>query len=366
MANKVSSPSKAPLPQVYALVLVDASVRRRSEHRLYTQRCRELENARGKLKIFENEDAPAYSRWFQAEFAEQLQQLYAARAEIARLHELEAKVRWYARLKKMPLSHAYVEVKAAIEAGKSLIPEEDGSFPRDEMEGDECDPMHHNDDDDDEWWADEPPPRGTGSFRDDDYGAYRQESGSRGNSSPSDDYIKAIYRRLVRVLHPDSNREMTEAHKTLWHEVQTAYEDKNLSRLQQLMQKLEGDSPLVVDFATIPISHIMALRSEVEKQLRQVRRDLAEARKEPWWNFRSILVSAKRLRTMRHEVAAAIAADASMIHATQRRVERQLALWERQPPTPKKPPGKLPARKKPHAKVKRRGRNGYANWLFDE
>jgi len=64
-------------------------------------------------------------------------------------------------------------------------------------------------------------------------------SGAGASGSPSADYLKSVYRQLVRILHPDTNKSMTNEQQDLWHEVQEAYAWCDIQRLERLLQ--DGD-----------------------------------------------------------------------------------------------------------------------------
>ncbi|MDQ7823992.1 MAG: hypothetical protein RDV48_14425 [Candidatus Eremiobacteraeota bacterium] len=56
--------------------------------------------------------------------------------------------------------------------------------------------------------------------------------------------FKALYRKLVRLLHPDVNPGQGEKEKLLWHRMQTAYERGDLEEMRLVEVLLDRDSPI--------------------------------------------------------------------------------------------------------------------------
>lgn len=79
--------------------------------------------------------------------------------------------------------------------------------------------------------------------------------------------IKEIYRRLVRQLHPDMNLgEETELYRRYWNDVQEAYADGDLERLEALELALGGvDTDLPGDVATL--ARLRQRIAELEREI---------------------------------------------------------------------------------------------------
>lgn len=103
----------------------------------------------------------------------------------------------------------------------------------------------------------------------------------------TDDYLKKIYKDLVRQLHPDatSGREQTLEEKSLWHELQNAYEWRDMERIEKIFHAVNGKGAIAIDFLTIPIGDIVAMRESLEKNLKSVNKSIRDAKKAPVWDF---------------------------------------------------------------------------------
>lgn len=95
--------------------------------------------------------------------------------------------------------------------------------------------------------------------------------------------IRSLYRKLCRQLHPDVAGESTAYTRRLWHEVQNAYEARDLERLEALFAawELKGDPT----GKNSTFSRILAATKECLAGLRAVQRDIRKARKHISWQF---------------------------------------------------------------------------------
>lgn len=295
-----------------AIVLIDSTNRRKAEHSLYSKRCRELDRATKQSKTFEEEDSPAFTRWVEAEFAEEIRELFEARRAVNELTDVAETVIAYARSRGLTLRESYAAVKAAKAAGTEAS-----------LWG--TSPDRANEPDDDESFQD------FQQFFDDAMDDYIDDRPNAhkvsGDNSSSQEYLKATYRQLVRILHPDINQTAIPQQETLWHEVQTAYSQNDLQRLEKLLKTVQHGTTASVDFAAIPISHIMDLRRDVERRLRVLKRKLAAARNEPYWNFQVVRTDPRRLRALYHTIAEEFVMDFSRFKSERSRLQRQFAAW---------------------------------------
>lgn len=99
------------------------------------------------------------------------------------------------------------------------------------------------------------------------------------------DRIKELYRKVVRQLHPDANGEFAPRERELWHEVQAAYQARDLERLEAVAARVEigGDTAAS---ARTPVGVLLRITRELRDALQSVRRQLGMAKKQPAWRFR--------------------------------------------------------------------------------
>ncbi len=95
--------------------------------------------------------------------------------------------------------------------------------------------------------------------------------------------IKAKYRELARKLHPDYRQESHPHLDELWYEVQKAYKDRDLNRLEML---LALSSIHQGDFnSNFSISQILDVQKEYKEQIKALRARLKQIKKHEAWGF---------------------------------------------------------------------------------
>jgi hypothetical protein len=102
------------------------------------------------------------------------------------------------------------------------------------------------------------------------------------SASSEETRIKEIYRILVRRLHPDLRADGDATVSAIWHEVQEAYEARNLDRLGTLLALTEMESG-TNDQASL--SQIRGALADFNRAFRAIQRSLAEAKRDPAWGF---------------------------------------------------------------------------------
>ena len=98
------------------------------------------------------------------------------------------------------------------------------------------------------------------------------------------DRLKELYRKVVRQLHPDANGEFAPRERELWHEVQAAYQARDLERLEAVAARVElgGDAAAS---ARTSVGVLLRITREMREALQSVRRQLGRAKKQPAWRF---------------------------------------------------------------------------------
>src|SRR5689334_12205648 len=97
-----------------------------------------------------------------------------------------------------------------------------------------------------------------------------------------DPWVKEIYRRLVRRLHPDLRADGDPTVSSLWHEVQEAYAAGDVARMELLLALSDLSNALD---ARTTLSQMRSALGELTRSVRALELSLVEARREDSWNF---------------------------------------------------------------------------------
>lgn len=361
--NKNKNPEAFGSSSIHRSVVVsDGHTKRAKERSLYSRRCKELKQTSRRLQDFEDIDKPEFRMWLEAELGEFMDICQQAATELSDLSHLIDLVKEYAYFKRMPQRDAYAIVKAARENGSEL------TF-RDDEEGDSGapgSPGYDSDSEEDDLKrvfseffeaftgeSSEGAPFGSAD-QDDAFSGHRtrqhenRQTGFHADGQTPQEYLKVVYRQLVRLLHPDINAEVSQDKADLWHEVQSAYGWGDIQRLELILKKVTGDDSKSLDLKVIPISHIMDLRRDVEKRLRIFKNRIAAARQELAWEFRSLKKNKKRLAAMKSSLKYELDSEHREIKSKISGYKRQITNWEKSRPEKNK---KSPRTKMSHSTV---------------
>ena len=95
--------------------------------------------------------------------------------------------------------------------------------------------------------------------------------------------LKELYRAVVRLLHPDSQREMTAQKTEWWHQAQAAYEAGDAEQLEVILTLCEiGESGTTAHTSAGLLQRITA---QLKSALREIKLQIAQLRRDPAWNF---------------------------------------------------------------------------------
>ena len=94
--------------------------------------------------------------------------------------------------------------------------------------------------------------------------------------------VKALYRRLVRRLHPDLRADGSAAVSALWHEVQEAYAASDIARMEVLLALSDIEANRTHDQS---LSQMRSVLRELERSFRALEKSLVEAEGEDAWDF---------------------------------------------------------------------------------
>jgi hypothetical protein len=95
--------------------------------------------------------------------------------------------------------------------------------------------------------------------------------------------VKALYRVLVRRLHPDLRDDQGTSVSSLWHEVQEAYAASDVAHLEILLALVDIESNSMG--AQTSIGQMRAILCEMERAARALEKSLMEAEGEDAWDF---------------------------------------------------------------------------------
>jgi len=95
--------------------------------------------------------------------------------------------------------------------------------------------------------------------------------------------VKALYRILVRRLHPDLRDDASVGVSALWHEVQEAYAAGDVAHLEILLALIDIESNGTG--AQTSVSQMRATLAELERATRALEKSLLEAEGEDAWDF---------------------------------------------------------------------------------
>lgn len=307
------SSGKTRRPAVWTLIIVDQEPLRGAAAGQCDQCLEGIEKARADLARFEREDRPAFERWMAGKFGQAMTEIrmleaqYAEKAGLAEAIELEmifggSQTHHEAYLVVMKRRERVAqgfspEPEAGPGAAGASAADEDGDEDGDDMERfllaekfeEYCaqelgvNPEQLNRREYDALFKEfkrknsgkedgpnarksAPPPRAT--------------PGSAGNPEAR---VKELYRQLVRRLHPDTRADGDATVAEVWHEVQAAYADGNVERLEALLAFADVREKRFGPHTSL--AQIRAVFSDLVRTLHAVRRSIAEARKAPAWNF---------------------------------------------------------------------------------
>lgn len=142
--------------------------------------------------------------------------------------------------------------------------------------------------------------------------------------------LKEIYRILVRRLHPDSRTGAAGAVSALWHEVQTAYEKRDLDRLEMLLALSEIHTETVGTETSL--FQLRSALQELRRSVQAMLRSLSRAKSDPAWDFSR----SDDHSTLEAKLARQFKQDRSRQVAVLRELESLIAAWEPPPKSRKR------------------------------
>jgi hypothetical protein len=273
---------------------------------------------------------PAYQSWIAQEFGTEMSALREMAEKIREAETIYDATMEEARTRVIPAAEAYRNVLARKKRGEDLFPDrgsQESPFADDDWEEgwDEVDP-----DTDYEKEKEAGNTRASSEEPDEEPiqpGLFDELSAlGEKNEPPRADRLKTLYRKLAFALHPDANPNQTPRERKIWDEVQEAYRDQNLERLEMLHAWVESGSEGWLESFT----HIGTLQAFVLAKLRELRSTRASfhrLRKEAPWKFWKARDSEKKLRKLREATEEDFVHDFLLARRHLQDFEQQFKRW---------------------------------------
>lgn len=325
------------MPGPAFLIIVDNEPLLKAEQdRLRAAKLR-LDVVQTRVTFHQKADEPQYQQWINGQFAEQLssiRSLYMKLADLDSLiHEVEMEclatgcdpLEAYDRLMQLRSELKDRASSAAYERGRD--PEAE-SLEREEEEARERARRESGADEHD---TDSGFHSQNGNGNGDGYGKRQTPRSKR--QLESDEQIKTIYRQLVRKLHPDLNPDLTPAQRELWFEVQQAYVDQDLSRLEMLQARAESDEAEAGGDSFIAkirsLTRLRLLVKALTKKIKKAQREIAQAKRTPAWDFHKIKRDPRKMDRLAKAVRAELSDAEETLESDVRTLESQIERWTR-------------------------------------
>jgi hypothetical protein len=273
-----------------------------------------LERARREWHHFERKDKPAFVRWRAREFGALLSKAREVEEQIRNAHALVHEVEMEMRRGFQDAHSAYNRVMFRRENPGAAV--EDGYVERSQEEGQAAGKLSdfekeslfqewvkrslgtNPDKMDDEAYSttfeafkshmfrgapEEPRARNPQRTTAENPVAVEVEEEGPEAEDIKDARVKALYRILVRRLHPDLRDDASTGVSSLWHEVQEAYAASDVAHLEILLALVDIESNGTGSQTSV--GQMRATLAELERAARALEKSLREAEGEDAWNF---------------------------------------------------------------------------------
>lgn len=317
-----------PKKNITSLVLVENSPLKKK----YLQNCKrsikELEKAKIELERYNQVDRLEYEKWYNSVFGAKLTELRETHGKAAEMYHLLSEIEDY----KFSNHTTYYEAYQAVidrrehpekyqneKRSKSFFDDDDDgsdffdddddddddSFEEDDFDDEYNDHKKNRDHSDEELTEEEieelfeefiqcnpefkrlPPEMKRIMFEHfkSNFNVRSKTKTKEENDYRSVEKLKKIYRVLVRKLHPDYRKENNPRLDEIWHEVQIAYNQKDVERLELLLALSDIQQGKFSEISSV--SQLIAIHEEYKKQLKVIRSQIRKAKKDVAWNFLS-------------------------------------------------------------------------------
>jgi len=254
------------------LVLADGSPIRDKARRDYTKLQATLAKAQSELDHFHQHDRPAYQRWLHAEFGRLLTQQRELRAKIAHAQNLILMVQEEVMLTGCSYHRAYRRVQRELEAEEEATQTDHHQRHRTHSAHEQS---GENDPSDcfNQFFSGQQPPPG-----------FDPPPQRKPPPAPPKSRLRELYRALVRLLHPDRNKELTPQQKEAWHQARNAYEAGDEDQLELILTLCELEKREAGSRQT-SVGMLLRIIEQLKRAVRAIRRELRECQQDPAWKF---------------------------------------------------------------------------------
>jgi hypothetical protein len=303
-------------PVVWTIVLIDQGPLRRKAAKECQREMKRLEKARADWQQFQQKDKPAFERWMAQTFGALMTEMREINTIInekeALVEAVEAEMymgRWPTyELAYRALERRRAQAEAIARSG-ARNQDDEGADPRNEEKTDDAEPPRMSEFEEELLFEEfvrtfmgMNPDRmsdsayqklfadfranvlgAEGRKRDQEPEAETRHAGKKAPAAEPSSRLKELYRILVRRLHPDTKADSDAQVSALWHEVQQAYSDGNIERLEMLLAFTDLQTEAAGEHTTV--SQMRAVLAEVRRSLHALLRSLSSAKRELAWNF---------------------------------------------------------------------------------
>ncbi len=270
-----------------AMIRVDSSGIRKKNKKDYEKALRDLEKSRRLLNQFQQSDQPQFTRWLNRHFGALLTELRELNLKLAADDALIFSVQTEMMFGCRSFARAYKRVMDLRDNPEPPPPPTSG----DERDGNwdpfGAGPDRANPDDPDnplkaifeEMFGEsgpEVPPW-------ENQGRHTGKPFPAAAPAPVSKRLKELYRAVVRRLHPDSQRKMSAQKTEWWHQAQSAYEAGDAEQLEVILTLCEIDESGTTEQTSASL--LQRITAQLKSSLREIKRQIAQGRGEPAWNF---------------------------------------------------------------------------------
>ncbi len=297
--------------------MLDGAPIRRKARREYEKVLRELDQAKAEAERFESQDKPQFSKWISANFGALLTELRELQEKLYHTQELVNEVQqefYYGNYRS--IHNAYKKVMRRRNAPDEISAEEKAAAEAEEAELRRDFEEIFNEAAQEFW---------------EKMGVNPEEPAAprKGTKPRPASRLKELYRRLVRLLHPDKGARRTPREIEWWHQTQAAYQSQNVEQLELILTLIEIEQRGSTDAS---VSVLAQLTLEFKKSLKALKRQLSGFKQDVAWNFSQLVDFSGLMRRTRIQLES----ERDHILWLLQKYERQIATWQTATATPAK------------------------------